>query len=164
MLSLLSAWIALIIVVGCAPVKYDRFAIYLAKEKASYEVTDAQTAALTLEDTPFITTDDIIAYDRNTHKVELTPAAAEKLRKLEVPLMGRLFVACVGEKRIYAGAFMTPISSMMFRGVSIYKWLDSEQNTMLIGWVYSDGSPNPAQDPRNNSEIFDALARAGKLK
>ena len=149
---------------GCAYTKQPEFAIYLAKEKASYEVTDAQMAALTLEDRPFITTDDIVAYDRNTHRVELTPAAAEKLGKLEVPVAGRLFVACVGEKRIYAGAFMTPISSIMFNGVSIYTWLESAPNTMFISWEYPEGSLNPAKDPRSNPEIFDALARAGKLK
>jgi hypothetical protein len=35
---------------------------------------------------------------------------------------------------------------------------------MLIGWEYPEGSPHQAKDPRSNPEIFDVLAKAGKLK
>jgi hypothetical protein len=161
---LLSITIILMSFSGCITAKRNGFAIYLAKEKANYEVTDTQMESLTLEDSPFITTDDIVAYDWSTHRVELTWAATEKLRKLEVPVMGRLFVVCIGERRIYAGAFMTPISSIMFRGVSIYTWLESAQNRVAIVWGYPDGGASQPTDPRSNPEIFDALSRAGKVK
>ncbi len=162
--KLLILLLVLMLAPGCISIKKDEFAIYLAKEKASYEVTDAQMTGLTLEDKPFITTDDIVAYDKNTHRVELTPAATEKLRKFEVPVSGRLFVACVGEKHIYAGAFMTPVSSFSFSGVVIMTWLDSAQNTILIGLGYPGPDFFKGSDPRNSPEVFAALQRAGKLK
>ena len=98
----------------------EGFTIYLTKE----DVPPAQMPVLShvdLADTPIIGTNDIISYNAQTHELKLMTEAFERISQLDVPVSGRSFTVCVDKKPVYFGAFWTPISSISFDGVTIWK-------------------------------------------
>ena len=102
---------AIIILSGCKTSKDEGFAIYLTKE----DTPPAQMEALSyveITDQPIISLGDIITYNAQTHELQLTDIAFERISKLEVPVRGKSFLVCVNKGPIYWGAFWTPISSM----------------------------------------------------
>jgi hypothetical protein len=117
-----------------------------------------------LETLPVISEKDIVSYNAQTHELTLTAASFERISRLEVPVRGRSFVVCVNREPIYWGAFWTPISSMSFDGVTIWKPLATTSPYVI---TLELGYPGPAfysgEDPRNNQEVINSLAQAGKL-
>jgi hypothetical protein len=155
---------AIITLSGCAtPKKDEGFAIYLTKE----DTPPAQMEALShveIEDQPIISMRDIITYDAQTHELELTAAAFERISQLEVPVQGRSFMVCVNKGPIYWGAFWTPISSLSFDGVTIWQPLGSQEPKVItIELGYPSSSFYGGEDPRNNAEVMESLEKAGKL-
>jgi hypothetical protein len=141
----------------------EGFAIYLTKG----DIPPAQMEALShvdIADQPIIMMDDIVVYNTKTHEITLTANAFARISSLEVPVRGKSFMVCVDKKPIYWGAFWTPISSMSFDGVTIWKPLSS-QNTSVIKLEL--GYPSPSfyrgEDPRSNAEVMKSLEQAGKL-
>jgi hypothetical protein len=141
----------------------EGFAIYLTKE----DVPPAQMPALShvdIADSPIIGTDDIIAYNAQTYELKLTSEAFERASQLDVPVRGKSFMACVDRQPIYFGAFWTPVSSMSFEGVTIWKpFGPRESNVITLELGYPSPSFYSGNDPRNNPEILMALEKAGKL-
>jgi hypothetical protein len=111
-----------------------------------------------------IAMNDIITYNVKTHEITLITKAFDRISSLEVPVSGKSFMVCVDRKFIYWGAFWTPISSISFDGVAIWKPLNS-QDTKVIKLEL--GYPSPSfyggEDPRNNAEVMKSLEQAGKL-
>jgi hypothetical protein len=153
---------------GCTNAKGDGFAIYLTKE----DIPPAQMEAAQMEDLihvditeqPIISMEDIIEYNAQTHELKLTTSSFERLCQLEVPVGGKSFVVTVDRKPIYWGAFWTPISSISFEGVTIWKPFNFEEPhiiTLQLG--YPSLSFYGGEDPRNNPEVIGALEQAGKL-
>ena len=73
-------------------------------------------------------------------------------------------MVCVDKKSVYFGAFWTPISSISFDGVTIWKPYSSQGPpvvTLELG--YPSSSFYGGQDPRNTAETLESLDRAGKL-
>ena len=148
---------------GCSNSKNEGFAIYLTRT----DVPPDQMVNLShfdLADKPVIATSDIVSYNSATHEIALTDAAFERIAGLQVPVRGKSFVVCVDKKPIYWGAFWTPISSISFDGVTIWKPLGTQESKII---KLELGYPSPSfyggDDPRSNSEIIQALDKVGKL-
>jgi hypothetical protein len=151
----------------CTPAnsKPGDFAIYLVKGGSVAPGADVNQPAL--EPTPFLSQDDLISYTWQTHALELTESARQRLALLEVPVTtGVPFVVCVGSERIYPGAFWVSYSSMSYDGV-IIDTLPAMAGSPLIhielGYPASPEfftGPDPRPDPR----IQQALQAAGLLK
>src|SRR4030042_5739023 len=136
---------------GCTATKGEGFAIYLTKE----DVPPSQMEALShvdIADQPIISIKDIITYNAQTHELKLTTSAFERISQLDIPVRGKSFVVCVDKKPIYWGAFWTPISSLSFDGVTIWKPLSLEQpHVITIELGYPSSSFYGGEDPRNNT-------------
>jgi len=141
----------------------EGFAIFLTEE----DIPPSRMEALSyirIDDQPIISEKDIITYDAQTHEIKLTENAYNRIAGLEVPVQGRSFVVCVDRNPIYWGAFWTPISSVSFGGVTIWKPLGSrEPGSVTIELGYPSPSFYSGEDPRNNIEVIESLEQAGKL-
>jgi hypothetical protein len=148
---------------GCTTPKGDGFAIYLTKD----DIPPAQMEALNhveIAEQPIISTKDIITYNAQTHELKLTSSAFERISQLDVPVRGKSFMVCVDKKLIYWGAFWTPISSISFDGVTIWKPLISQElKVIALELGYPSSSFYGSEDPRNNPEVLNSLKQAGKL-
>ena len=162
-LALVIVGAVILLLSGCATPKDEGFAIYLTKE----DIPPAKMEALShvdIADQPIISMVDIITYDVQTHELRLTDTAFERISQLEVPVRGRSFLVCVDKGPTYWGAFWTPISSIPFDGVTIWKPLSS-QESKVIALALGDPSSSfySGEDPRNNAEVMKSLRSAGKL-
>jgi len=148
---------------GCSIKKGEGFAIYLTED----DVLPAQMRVLShvnLAAEPFIALKDVISYNQQTHELKLTPEAYEKIVELDVPVRGKSFLVCVDRAIIYFGAFWTPVSSISFDGVTIWKPFskdDKEIVTLELG--YPAESFYGGKDPRNDEKILASFREAGKL-
>ena len=107
----------------------------------------------------------MISYTKDTHEIELTAKAYERVMQLEAPTSGKSFVVCVDKGPIYWGAFWTPMSSQSFDGVTI--WVPSltpKTNFIKLELGYPSESFYQGEDPRSNPVILESLEKAGKLK
>jgi hypothetical protein len=153
----------LLISSGCTTAKGEGFAIYLTKE----DIPPAQMEALShvnIADQPIISMGDIITYNDQTYELKLIPSAFERISQLDVPVRGKSFLVCVDKEPIYWGAFWTPISSMSFDGVTIWKPLGSQEPKVItLELGYPSSSFYSGEDPRNNPAVINSLEQAGKL-
>ena len=153
----------LLILSGCSAPKQAGFAIYLTKE----DIPPDQMPALShvdIADRPIIDMSDIITYNSQTYELKLTAAAFQRIAQLEVPVHGSSFMVYVDKQPVYAGAFWTPISSIAYNGVTIWKPLNSVKPyivTLELG--YPSTSFYGGEDPRNSPQIIDSFKKAGKL-
>ena len=139
------------------------FAIYLTREDIPSEKME-MLSHVNIADYPIIYMQDIITYNAQTHEIKLTDTAFERISQLDVPVSGKSFIVCVDKAPIYWGAFWTPISSMSFDGVTIWKPLGSlESNVITIELGYPSSSCYSGEDPRNNTEVLQSLEQSGKL-
>jgi hypothetical protein len=154
---------AVILLSGCTTPKGEGFAIYLTKE----DIPPAKMEALShvdIADQPIISIGDIITYNAQTHELKLTDTAFERISQLEVPVRGKSFMVCIDKEPIYWGAFWTPISSMSFDGVTIWKPLSSQELKIItLELGYPSSSFYEGEDPRNNAKVMKSLDQAGKL-
>jgi hypothetical protein len=148
---------------GCSAPNHEGFAVYLTKG----DIPPAQMPALShvdIAEQPVIAMNDIIAYNAKTHEITLTANAFDRISSLEVPVRGKSFVVCVDRKLIYWGAFWTPISSISFDGVTIWKPLSSQDPKVIkLELGYPSSSFYGGEDPRNNAEVMESLEQTGKL-
>jgi hypothetical protein len=153
----------LLISSGCSAPNHEGFAVYLTKG----DIPPAQMPALShvdIAEQPLIAMNDIIEYNAETHEITLTANSFERIYSLEVPVRGKSFVVCVDRKLIYWGAFWTPISSISFEGVTIWKPLGSQDPKIIkLELGYPSSSFYEGEDPRNNAEVMKSLEQAGKL-
>ena len=155
--------ILMFVVVGCSTTKGEGFAIYLTREDISPSKMEA-LSHVEIAEHPIISIKDIVTYNAQTHEMKLTDDAFERISELEVPVRGKSFLVCVDKAPIYWGAFWTPLSSMSFDGVTIWKPLGSQKPkiiTLQLG--YPSSSFYGGEDPRNNAEVMKSLEQAGKL-
>jgi hypothetical protein len=137
------------------------FAIYMPAGELS--IDEAQSFdEIALQDSPVLSSDDIISYDADSHVIELEPSVAERWDGLELP--GTLFVAVVGKEPIYTGAFMAAYFSRTYDGVVIL-WppMEGSPNTIKIQLGYPWEDFFTGEDPRADSRIMESLRQAGKL-
>jgi len=154
-----------LLLAGCGTSRGEGFAIYLTQN----DVPPASMPALSHIDIAgqsVISLSDILAYDAQTHDITLTTSAYKRISKLEVPVQGRSFVVCVDKNPVYWGAFWTPISSISFDGVTIWKpgFGVARENTVRLELGYPSPSFYGGEDPRSNTQVLLSLERAGKLR
>lgn len=141
----------------------EGFAIYLTRD----DVPPARMEALShveLPDQPIVSVEDVISYNAQTHEVKLTQGAFSRISKLDVPVTGKSFMVCINEEPIYWGAFWTPISSISFDGVTIWKpYNTQEQSIIVLELGYPSSSFYGGDDPRNDARVLESLEKAGKL-
>ena len=148
---------------GCTTPKGEGFAIYLTRDDIPPDKMEA-LSHVDIAEQPIVSIEDVITYNAQTHELRLTPIAFERISQLDVPVRGKSFVVCVNRAPIYWGAFWTPISSISFDGVTIWKplsWEGPHVITLELG--YPSSSFYGGEDPRNNPEVMRSLERAGKL-
>jgi hypothetical protein len=145
----------------------EGFAIYLTRD----DIPVSQMEALShveIADKPVISSKDIISYNKDTHEIELTADAYQRIIELEVPMSGLSFIVCVGKGPIYWGAFWAPISSQSFDGVTIVVRpvfpVEVPHFSFQLELGYPSESFYQGEDPRSNPEILESLEEAGKLK
>lgn len=140
----------------------EGFAVYLRAVDVGSNAA-ASSLAIELEGEPLFSAEDIIAYDAETHTIELRPEAYARLDASE--LAGRPFIVCRGREPVYAGAFVSPYFCRSFEMIVIE--LPSVAGTHCIrlqpGYperpdLFSDG------DPRSDTRLMRALQSAGKLR
>jgi hypothetical protein len=165
-LVMLSASLLLIslIISGCASQQTSEgFAIYLTKDDISVSQMP-MLSHVDIADTPVVSINDIITYNRETHEIELTAEAYERVMSQQVPTSGKSFVVCVDKAPIYWGAFWTPLSSQSFEGVTIWVYpFSQEGNIITLQLGYPAATFYQGEDPRANPIIFESLEKAGKL-
>jgi hypothetical protein len=148
---------------GCNLSAGEGFAIYLTKEDIPPARMETVSQA-DLADTPFISIKDIVTYNSQTHELKLTAEAFERIAKLPVPVQGKSFVVCVDKQPVYRGAFWTPISSIGFNGITIWKPYGTGMPPIV---TFETGYPSSSfyggQDPRNSPQILKSLEKSGKL-
>jgi hypothetical protein len=124
----------------------------------------AAESRVQIAEQPILSTRDIVTYNAQTHEIEITTDAFARLAELEVPVQGRSFMVCVDRAPVYWGAFWTPVSSMSFDGVTIWKPPAHRQPAVI---ALELGYPSPdfysGEDPRNKTALMEALKRTGKL-
>jgi hypothetical protein len=140
------------------------FSIYLLAQNISPQQL-AVLSHLELEKNPLLSINDIVAYRKATHEIELTAAGYEKIHSLSVPVNGKAFAVCIDGQPIYAGAFWVGYSSLSFDGIVIDTLLATKEHAVIQIQL---GYPGPAffrgDDPRSDPRILQALEQAGKLR
>ncbi len=163
-IKLIAYLLLLILTVGgCASQKDEGFSIYLLSPDIPVSKMPI-ISHLELAERPLFSISDIVSYTKETHEIELTAEAYERISKLEVPVNGRVFVVCVHRLPMYWGAFWTQVSSVPFDGVTILKPLASGRHVIQVQLGYPSPNFFTGEDPRSNSDILRSLERAGKLK
>ena len=147
----------------------DGFAIYLVDETiTAHEMLQVDVGKLELEETPVISVDDIVQYGLTTHEIQLTASAYERLGGLKVPVQGVPFVVCVGNERIYGGAFWASYSSVSYGGIVIDPCpatANDPDRTVRIQLGYPESLELFAgEDLRSHPRIVESLEAAGKVK
>jgi len=144
------------------------FSIYLVKQEiASDMILEASLDQLELEEVPILSLADITAYTWETHEMELTPSAYERIAQLQVSISngtGLPFVICVGSERVYSGAFWTSYSSAVFGGIVIDVYPAEKYRPIRIQLGYPSEEWFTGEDLRSDPRIFRSLEEAGKLK
>ena len=134
------------------------FAIFLPVNITHIDQMDqADFYTMELKNEPIITVYDIIEYNSGTHEIELTNSSIKEINLLG---HGQPFVVCVGQERIYGGAFWNPTSSYIWGGITINLPLDDNTHFIRIDNILFSGGEDPRSDPR----ISESLEKAGKLK
>lgn len=146
---------------GCQREENNEFAIYTLKQEIpATQLDQYDINQLVLERKPIISADDIVSYNQTSHVIELTPEAYTRVQglfTLPVKVHGIPFVVCVGEERIYSGAFMTPASSIALDGVVISQPFSLEERTIQINLGYPGSVAFRGVDPRTDARIIKSL-------
>ena len=87
---------------GCSAPKHEGFAIYLTRR----DIRPNQMPALSqiaIAEQPIIGINDIITYNSQTHELKLSASSYEDIFKLNVPVEGKPFIACVDKNPSIGG-------------------------------------------------------------
>ncbi|RJQ37258.1 MAG: hypothetical protein C4555_06800 [Dehalococcoidia bacterium] len=152
---------------GCTAVRPlsggEGFAIYLTAQDVPVSQMP-KFSHIEIAERPLLSLEDIVSYDRQTHEMELVPAAAQRIFELPIPVGGKAFAVAVNRQPVYWGAFWTPLSSASFDGVTIVKPLSPEGHTIRLALGYPSESFFRGGDPRTDPSAMQSLQQAGKLK
>jgi len=129
-------------------------------------VDQSDLGSIELQSPPLIQDDDIVHYDLETHEIELTGEAFDRvmdLFKLPVDTDGIPFMVVVSGEPIYSGAFYTPASSISYNGVVILQPLSGKPRTISLVLGYPTVEAFEGEDPRSDPRIINALRELGKI-
>jgi hypothetical protein len=150
------------------PMLSDEFGIYLlADDRPATALAEEELQTVALQERLLIGASDIVSYDRDSHAMQLTEAAFRRVQELfplPVRVDGIPFVVRVGDERIYAGAFWTPLSSLSYDGVVILQPMGEPDRAVGLALGYPSPEAFSGDDPRADPRIIEALERAGKVR
>ena len=143
------------------------FGVYLVKQDISpQQMTNTNLTELQLEETPLLSIEDIVTYSWETHEMELTASASERVARLEssrLSMGGLPFVICAGGEPIYGGALWTSYSSATYDGIVIDVYPAKFGQPLPIRLGYPSPDWFKGEDLRFDSRILQSLKEAGKL-
>jgi len=146
----------------------EMFGVYLVKQDISpQQMANTKVTELQLEETPLLSIDDIVAYSWETHEMELTDSASERVARLEssrLSMGGLPFVICAGGEPIYGGALWTSYSSATYDGIVINVYPASSGQPLPIRLGYPSPEWFKGKDLRSDPRILRSLQEAGKLR
>ena len=150
------------------PQEGEAFELYLVADQqmAGADLNNYDLAELPLAEEPIISTEDIENYLWETHAINLTSEAYKRILAIfsgGMPLSGLPFVILTHNERVYAGAFWSQASSLSFDGVVILQPFDPTNQPLQISLGYPTEEAFTGEDPRNNSQLKDALEGADLL-
>jgi hypothetical protein len=144
----------------------DGFSIYLSAEGLTEELPacrglEKDLRKIRLQSEPFISSDDVITYNKDTHEISLDPSFYGRLMQVH---WGTPFVVCVGNERIYSGFIWSRVASTSCDSVVIKQQPteppgDDYAIQLELGYVKFTGT-----DLRSDPRILRALEKAGKLE
>lgn len=129
------------------------------KELSTIDISNLKTNKL-----PLISLDDIISYNLHDHSLVLTREAVRKIDGRKKQLLFTVFVVCVNNEPIYAGAFWASYSSASFNGVIIPLLLTLDKNLLKIQLGYPAEGCFKGEDIRADPRIVAILKKNGKVK
>ncbi|UCG82821.1 MAG: hypothetical protein JSW38_11655 [Dehalococcoidia bacterium] len=139
----------------------DCFGIYLTADDVSIDSL-AILSYIEPADEPLISSSDINSYSSETHEIELTTSAADRIQQIN--LSGNAFVVCVDHQPIYSGAFMSAYFSITFDGVVImWPLVNNNGKTIRIELGYPGEKYFVGEDPRSDPKILECLDQHNKL-
>ena len=146
------------------PTIENGFSIYLLAQNISPQQL-AVLSHLELEKDPLLSINDIVAYRKATHEIELTATGYERIHGLSVSVNGKAFAVCVDGQPIYGGAFWVGYSSLSFDGIVIDTILATKEHPVIqIQLGYPGSAFFRGDDPRSDPRILQAFEQAGKLR
>jgi len=155
-------FIIIFLITGDIMAHQNTFSIYLPAEKIPVDqILGKNLQEIKLQDKPILSIDDIISYDKDTHKITLTSSAYNRFMDLDA---GTPFIVCVGDERIYMGAIWSDLYSTSFGGIVISKPVKRENSVIDIVLGYPSQHFFKGTDFRSDPRIFYSLEQAGKLK
>ncbi len=149
-------------------VKGEAFELYLLADETLLggDIREYELEDLTLTEEPLISTEDIVEYAWEDHRITLTEDSYQNIMEKfsgEIPLVGKPFVILSDGEPIYAGAFWSMLSSMSFDGVTIIDPMYSDKHQIQITLGYPTEAFFSSEDPRFDPRIKQALEEAGLL-
>jgi len=147
----------------------EAFELYLVAnpQMTGPDLQDYALEDLPLTEVPLVKTEDIIQYNWDTHTLDLTEEAYQRLLVAfsgGMPMSGLPFVIVSNGERIYAGAFWSFRSSLSFDGVVIHQPMDPTSGTLLITLGFPVMENFSGQDPRSDNRLKANLTTAGVIK
>ncbi len=149
----------------------DCFGIYLTAADVSINWLTAEEVSIDrlgmlpymeLADEPLISSSDINSYSSETHEIELTTSAADRIRQIN--LSGKAFVVCFDQQPVYSGVFVSAYSSRTFDGVVImWPLMNNNGRTIGIELGYPGREFFMGEDPRSDPKILQCLDQHNKL-
>ena len=118
---------------------------------------------LPLEQTPFISMEDVVMYNSSTYEMTLTESAAAIVHRLGIPVNGMPFVVVARGERIFMGAFWTPVSSLSYSGIVAMPSLEEDSSILYFDLGYPSADFFEGVDLRDNEQIIKAFSKAEKL-
>jgi hypothetical protein len=138
--------------------------IYLAQQvnpfKWDTDYSQVNLDTIQLQPQPFLSYNQIKAYNPETHTATLT-IALEKLSGYQPNVYGHMFVVTVDSKRKYCGFIQPLYSSAFLHWIVINEPLEAEGKDKNLKIHFNAQAAN--QDPRNKPEIIARLRKDGKL-
>jgi len=144
------------------------FAIHLVSGMSNpQELNHADLNSVELQSPPLIQDGDIVHYELETHEIELSEDAFERIMdlfELPVDVDGIPFVVAVSGEPVYSGAFYTPASSLSYSGVVILQPLGGKPRTITLALGYPSVEAFEGQDPRSDPRIVQVLKGLGFIQ
>ncbi len=147
----------------------NAFELFLVSDSqiSGADIQNYELSELPLASEPLISVKDIDSYHWDTHRIDLTDEAYQKVLSLfsgSIRTSGVPFVIISEGERIYAGAFWSLASSLSFDGVVILQPVDPAGMSLFINLGYPGPDFFTGEDPRSNPQLRQALEDAGVLE
>jgi hypothetical protein len=152
-----------VVLSSCASASGEGFAIYLTEG----DIPPANIISLSdvhITGEAIIGMGDVVSYNQQTHELKVSESAFKRIYELQVPVRGTSFTVCLDRKPVYWGAFWTPVSSISYDGVTIWKPYNINRPYILtLELGYPTASFYNGKDPRNDPGLMKVLEKHGKL-